>query len=80
MRRENFDGDVTPQARIVASIHFSHAPGTERGKDFIRTEASARNKRHCAERANYTAPATSGLMLGHASAYTERHAPHEKPA
>ena len=39
--RQHFDGDVTPQPRVVRSINFSHAARAERGRDLIHAEPRA---------------------------------------
>ena len=43
---QDFDGNVTRQARIASSIDLSHAPCTQEGDNLIRAQASARLQRH----------------------------------
>ena len=39
--RQDLDGDVPLELRIAGPIDLSHAPGTERGEDLVRSEAGA---------------------------------------
>jgi hypothetical protein len=43
-RGENLDGDITPEAWITGLIHLAHAPGTDRGQDFVRADTGAGGK------------------------------------
>jgi hypothetical protein len=54
---EHLDRDGAIEAYIARPIHFSHATGTDRGHDFVRTDPGARGEGHMAGRANYTAGA-----------------------
>ena len=45
---QRFQRDVTTQPRVSGPIDLSHAAGTERRQDFVRTEARARGERHLA--------------------------------
>jgi hypothetical protein len=36
------EGDVASELRVVGAIDLAHAPGTERGKDFVGTQADSR--------------------------------------
>ncbi len=38
---EDFQRDVTRQLPIARAIDLAHAPGAERGEDFIRAESTA---------------------------------------
>jgi len=40
-RRQNLDRDRAIEAGIARRVDFTHAPGTEGGEDFVRTEARA---------------------------------------
>ena len=36
--RQDFDGDLAPQARVAGAVHLPHAARAERGEDLVRTE------------------------------------------
>ena len=41
MRRQNFDSDIAPQARVASAIHFAHSARAQRLDDLIGSEFSA---------------------------------------
>ena len=41
IRRQHFDRDGAFEPRVPRSIHFAHAPGSDRGKDFVGADACA---------------------------------------
>ena len=38
LRRQNFDGHTTIQARVCCEIHLAHASGSDSREDFVRAE------------------------------------------
>ncbi len=44
--REDFDGDVAPEARIARAIDLTHPTGTQRGNDFVGAEARPSRQGH----------------------------------
>ena len=46
MLRQHLDGDVTPETRVARTIDFAHTPRTQRGDDFVGTEAVTGGKMH----------------------------------
>src|SRR5258707_276821 len=46
MRRKNFDGDSTVQARVSRAVNFPHAARAKRRKDFVRPEFGASGQTH----------------------------------
>jgi hypothetical protein len=46
LRRENLQGDIAAQPGIARPIDLAHAPGAERGDNFVRAEARARGQGH----------------------------------
>ena len=45
-REEQLDRDFAIQARVFGEVHLAHATGSERGDDFVRTQASTGSERH----------------------------------
>ena len=43
---QHLDRDSAIEPRIASSIHFAHAPFTERGHDFVRTKTGPSVERH----------------------------------
>src|SRR5687767_12489726 len=43
-RREDLDGDVTPERQVAGAIDLAHRPGTERADDLERAEARPRSQ------------------------------------
>jgi hypothetical protein len=41
MFRQDLDGDVAPQTRVVGTINLTHAPGANCRQDFIRTQTGS---------------------------------------
>jgi hypothetical protein len=46
LRRKNFNGDGSIEARVFGTVDFAHATGSQRGDDFIGTKLGAGNERH----------------------------------
>jgi hypothetical protein len=46
LRGKDFDGYGAVQSRVARTVHFSHAPGAQRGNYFIGAELSAWGERH----------------------------------
>jgi hypothetical protein len=46
MRGKNFDGYITPEARIKGAIHFAHAASAQRFFNLIRPEFRASGEPH----------------------------------
>jgi len=44
--RENLDGYIALQAEVARAVDFTHASGANRGKNFIRAEASTGRENH----------------------------------
>ena len=53
-RREHFDRDLAPKARVARAIDLAHSARTERSDDLIRAESCSSCQRHW-RRANLTA-------------------------
>src|ERR1700761_4489743 len=43
--RENFDGDVPPEARVPRAIHLAHSTSTDQHQDLVRAESGASGQR-----------------------------------
>ncbi len=46
MLRQDFDGNIAPQARITRAIHLAHAARTQERLNFIRPEFRASSEGH----------------------------------
>ena len=44
--REDFEGHIAPELRVLGPIHLPHAALADEGGDFIGAEAGARLERH----------------------------------
>ena len=46
VRRQDLDGDVAAEARVVGEVHLAHAPRAELAADLVGTESGPGGKRH----------------------------------
>jgi hypothetical protein len=41
---QDLEGDLTSEAGVAGSIDFTHPPGTQRGEDLVRADATPRRQ------------------------------------
>src|SRR5437660_6755345 len=63
--RQEFDRDIARKPRVARFVDFAHAAGAERRDDFVRTEATARLKRHVESRRIIRRPGSATKTRSH---------------
>src|ERR1700693_473612 len=73
MRRQNFDGNDSIEARGAGFVHLAHSARTDSGEDFVRTEFGACGYWHRSESAESTRSKTGKVMeYGQSGSYPEQ--------
>src|SRR5579864_6476246 len=44
--RQDLDGDIAVERRVLRAVDLAHPPGAELGNDFVRTDVGMRRKGH----------------------------------